>query len=408
MPATSNPNAPRRTVAIIGGGPAGLRAAEVAAQGGAQVTLFEGQGSVGRKFLVAGRSGLNLTHEEPLPQFLERYSVAQEVRDRWNAIIERFDPASLRSWALELGVQTFVSKGKVLPLPVAGKMRTTPLLRNWLVRLRELGVEFALRHRWTGIDDQGRLTFDHQGTQVQHLSDATVLALGGGSWPGTGSDGTWQKILTERGIECRPLQASNCGWETEWPVQLLKEVEGLPLKNIALCVAGQRSRGDLVVTRYGLEGPPIYRLGPALRVMQEPRVELDFKPDVDAQALLARLGNPQRGFVREARRRLNLGPAASALLKHLPGRGPWRSAQAIVDEIKACSIPLSGPRPLPEAISSAGGIAWSELDERLQLKQLPGVFAAGEMLDWDAPTGGYLLQGCFSSGDLAGRNALGG
>jgi uncharacterized flavoprotein (TIGR03862 family) len=403
-PSESTPR--RGRIAVIGGGPAGLRAAEVAARGGARVTVFDSRASVGRKFLVAGRSGLNLTHEESLEEFLARYVVDASARKNWSRIIKRFGPHDLREWARELGVPTIVSKGKVLPQPVNGKMRATPLLRNWLARLRELSVEFEVRQRWTGFAEDGQLTFEHAGTTTHHAAEATVLALGGGSWPGTGSDGSWQSVMESLGIRCRSLTASNCGWETPWPQSILDEVEGQPLKNIALSAGGVRTRGDLVVTRYGLEGPPIYRLGPILREMDSPSVDIDFAPDVDQARLLERMGRVQRGFVREARRRLNLGPAPAALLKYLPDRGPWRTAEELVCEIKSCSIQLTRPRPLAEAISSAGGLCWSELDEGLQLKQRPGVYAAGEMLDWDAPTGGYLLQGCFSTGDLAGSSAL--
>lgn len=395
-----------KQVIVVGGGPAGLRAAEVAAAGGAQVTVFEGKGSVGRKFLIAGRNGLNLTQDEPMDEFLGKYVIGDGARDGWQQIIRDFDPAALRAWALGLGVETFVSKGKVLPVPVDGRMGTTPLLRNWIARLVGLGVRFELNHRWTGFGEHGQLLFEHKGEARQVEFDRVILALGGGSWPRSGSDGSWVRLLAERGIECVDLAASNCGWQTAWPAQVLEMAEGLPIKNLALSAGGKRVRGELVLTRYGLEGPPIYRLGPILRAMDQAEVQIDFKPDMTKAQLMTRMGSPRRNFVREAKRRLKLDVASAVLLGHMPGRGPWRSVEQIVDEIKCFRLRLDGPRPMDEAISTAGGVAWAELDEDLQLKKLPGVFVAGEMVDWDAPTGGYLLQGCFSSGTWAAKAAL--
>lgn len=383
-----------------------MRAAEVAAERGARVTLFDGKRALGRKFLIAGRSGLNLTNSEDFDSFLDKYSGESLHSETWNSILSQFDNRALREWAAGLGIETFVANnGRIMPTPVDGKMRATPLLRNWIARLRELGVQFKTEHRFTGFGENGELLFDAAGQTLRHSCDRAILALGGGSWPKTGSDGAWTSIFEERGIRIAPLQASNCGWETTWPSAILEAAEGLPLKNLKVTAGEQSQRGELVLTRYGLEGGPLYRLGPILRAQSEPSITIDFKPDQSREDLLVKLGKVKRNFVREAKRRLHLDPATCALLKFLPARGPWKRPDQLVDEIKGCRIDLLRPRPLAEAISTAGGIHWEELDENLQLKKLPGVFVAGEMIDWDAPTGGYLLQACFATGTCAGRAA---
>lgn len=398
------------SIAVIGGGPAGLRAAEVAAAGGAQVTVYDAMRSVGRKFLVAGKSGLNLTNSEDFEPFLSRYSGsdADFPTDLWRSILSEFDNDALRSWAVGLGVETFAaSNGKVFPSPEKGTIKAAPLLRRWIERLRELGVRFEVRHRWIGMNTRQQPVFRNaSGDRVATVHDAFVLALGGASWPLTGSDGGWIKILDSQGVAVHPLTAANCGWQVDWPRVLLAEAEGLPLKNLSLAAGDCQRKGELVITRYGLEGGPIYHLGPTLRSMPSPEITIDFKPERSIDDLVASFGAVNRNFVREAGRRWKLDPGTRALLKHLPDRGPWRSARQLANEVKNCRIALTGPRPVAEAISSAGGIAWSELDEKLMLKKLPGMFAAGEMLDWQAPTGGYLLHGCFASGSYAGKMAL--
>ncbi|MCP5021546.1 MAG: TIGR03862 family flavoprotein [bacterium] len=394
-------------IAVIGGGPAGLRVAEVARRGGARVTLFEGQRSVGRKLLIAGKSGLNLTHWGEFEVSLTHYSGPKLPRDLWREILARFDNTALRKWAAELGIETFVSSaGKVLPVPVNGRMRSTPLLRRWILRLQKEGVEFKTEHTWKGLTSEWQLKFLCLGESRSYAFDCVVLALGGASWPRTGSNGAWTETLGELGVQVAPLVGSNCGWESAWPAALLETAEGLPLKNLRLHAGNSCSRGELVITRYGLEGAPIYRLGPELRAMDQPEVVIDFKPDQGTEELLERMGRVQRNFVREARRRLRLDAGTAALLRHLPDRGPWKSADQIVTEIKQCRIRLDGPRPVAEAISSAGGVAWNELDAGLMLKNLPGFFVAGEMIDWDAPTGGFLLQACFSTATHAALAAL--
>jgi len=397
---------PRPRIAIVGGGPAGLRAAEVAAERGAQVTLFEAKRAVGRKFLVAGRSGLNLTNDEEFESFLAKYGGEELPVELWHRVLGEFDAAALRAWAAGLGVETFVSSGgKVLPVPIDGSMKATPLLRRWLERLRHSGVVLQTGHRWLGFGSGNELLFESQAEAISYEYDAAILALGGGSWPKTGSTGSWVSILEESDIRVAPLRASNCGWEVSWPSELLAAAEGLPLKNLSLNAGESSRRGELVITRYGLEGGPIYRLGPMLRSMREPQIVVDFKPDQSRAELITRMGKVQRNFVREAGRRLKLDKGTCALLKHLPSRGPWKSSEQIVDEVKACRIDLTGPRPIAEAISSAGGVHWSELDDNLMLTKLPHVYVAGEMIDWDAPTGGYLLQACFATGAHAARAA---
>lgn len=379
-------------------------------EGGASVTVYDAMRSVGRKFLVAGKSGLNLTNAEDFETFLGRYRGGDLPIDLWRSILTDFDNHALREWAGNLGIETFAAKsGKVFPSPIDGTIRAAPLLRRWIEKLRHLGVVFKTQHRWIGFDGDRQLVFTNDGHSITHSHDNIILALGGASWPQTGSDGSWVDVLEGSGVKISPLTAANCGWEVDWSPALLNEAEGLPLKNLLLASGDgtMTRRGELMITRYGLEGGPIYHLGPTLRSMSAPEIVIDFKPDRSVEELVSRMGAVKRNFVREARRRWKLDPGTAALLKHLPDRGPWKSAEQIAREVKQCRVPLTGPRPITEAISTGGGVAWSEVDDQLMLKKLPGVFVAGEMLDWEAPTGGYLLQGCFATGNRAGRAALG-
>lgn len=388
-------------IAIIGGGPAGLRAAEIAATGGATVTLFEAKASVGRKFLVAGKGGLNLTNAEGRERFVARYS---EPPERWADLIAEFDADALRAWASGLGVETFAaSTGRVYPR----EMKAAPLLRRWVQRLRGLGVEFAMHHRWSGLErgERWRVKFQTPDGERVAEADAVILALGGGSWPETGSDGSWVDALHGLGVEVAPLAPANCGWEYPWSPAALA-AEGQPLKSIVVRAGETAVRGELMMTRYGLEGGALYQLGPALRAELEPMIEIDLKPDHSVAQLVAKMGPITRNFLSEARARWRLSDAAFAVLSEACGLDGATSAEALATTAKCCRLRLTGPRPLSEAISSAGGVKWSELDAGLMITRLPGIFVAGEMIDWEAPTGGYLIQGCFATGTQAARAAL--
>ena len=387
---------------IVGGGPAGLRAAEVASAAGVRVTLYEGKRSVGRKFLVAGKGGFNLTHSEDLETFVTRYRGPEQPKDFWRQTIAQFDNEKIRGWAARLDVGTFVAKsGRVYPKA----LKAAPLLRAWLKRLKEQGVSFAVRHRLVAIEKEERflLGFDFDGELVQVEADAVVLALGGGSWPQTGSDGDWTILLEKSGVKVSPLTAANCGWEVAWPADVLAAHEGQALKNLSLTAGGEPVRGELVMTRYGLEGGPVYQLGPDLKALKEPTLTIDFKPTFSLEKLVAKMESARRNFLEEARVRWKLSAEACSILEWL--HGPFDSAEELAQATKACCLPVLRPRPIAEAISSAGGVSWSELDERLMVSKVPGLFVAGEMIDWEAPTGGYLMQGCFSSGTLVGDAA---
>ena len=384
---------------VIGGGPAGLRAAEVARTAGAAVLLCDAQRAVGHKFLVAGRGGLNLTHSEPVENFPPRYAAEQE---RWRDLLAEFGPRELQAWAAELGVDTYHgTSGRVFPRG----QKAAALLRAWVQRLRAAGVQFRLGARFMAlepVDEFWRATLAEEGQSFAIKARAVLLALGGASWPETGSDGSWPAILATRGVSVTPWQPANCGWEVAWPAELLTRAEGLPLKNLTVSAEAESVSGELLITRYGLEGGAIYRLGPILRQMQLPLITLDLKPQLTADALRTRLVDTPKPS--DWLRALKLNPAATALLETL-FPDDLADAERLVRRVKEFPIQLTGPRPIAEAISSAGGLRWEELNAMLMLRKCAGVFAAGEMIDWEAPTGGYLLQGCFSTGTRAGRGA---
>ena len=400
-------------LAIIGGGPAGLRAAEVAASSGASVTIFDAKPSMGRKFLVAGCGGLNLTKAESRERIAIRYLGPEMPDDIWPSLLADFDSQDLRNWAAKMGIETFASSsGRVYTVG----LKAARLLRAWLKRLRELGIQFQPRHRLTGITLQDnprhvQLAFATEGDQTITVeADAVILALGGGSWPRTGSDGSWIGILEKMGISVTPLEAANSGWELPWSEAVLAEAEGRPLKNIVARVGNQQLEGEAIITRYGLEGSVIYALGPALRAMQKERgtaeLHIDFKPAFTVEQLVSKLGtlgNAPADLLDEARVRWRLSEGVHAILA---SRGPFSTAAALAQETKDCTLFLTGSRPLAEAISSAGGVCWNELTRSLMLRRLPGVFVAGEMIDWEAPTGGYLIQGCMATGTRAGNCAV--
>lgn len=388
---------PSHQVAVIGGGPAGLHAAECAARMGAQVTLFDAKPSVGRKFLVAGKGGLNLTHGESLERFATRYEGPNQATSIWQNMLADFGPDALRSWAAKLGVETFqATSGRVYPVA----LKAAPLLRRWTARLKELGVCFEMNHRCLKLipGTPHRLEFEN-GNFI--AAKAVVFALGGGSWPQTGSDGKWLSFFKSLGVCCHPLVAANCGWEVPWPEEVIASAEGLPIKNIDVSAGEITVTGELLVTRYGIEGGAIYQLGAALRAMPAPMIVIDFKPTFTHAQLVKKMQSVRRNFLTEARVRWRLSDAAFAILN----RQSWQDAETLAEEAKHCVIQLTAARPLAEAISSAGGIGWEELDERLMIKRHPGIFVAGEMIDWEAPTGGYLMQGCFTTGQRAGESA---
>jgi len=383
---------------VVGGGPAGLRAAEVASETGVRVAVFDAMPSVGRKFLVAGRGGLNLTNTDAA--ISEKYSGAEMPAGMWRDLLEDFSPEALREWAENLGISTFsASSGRVYP----EQMKAAPLLRRWVMHLRERGVEFYPRHRWAGLQPgrsgKWQLGFQTPSGMIPVETDAAVFAMGGGSWPVTGSDGSWQQGFGALGIGVSPLVPANCGWETGWPDEVLQHACGRPLKNIRARAGAATVAGELMITRYGMEGGAIYALTPALRA--DPVVFLDFKPSFSLEDLIARM--PAKFHLNEAFERCRLQEPARILMRSRSAQ--WTSRESFAAGVKAFPVMLTGPRPLAEALSSAGGVCWSELDENLMLRRRPGIFVAGEMVDWEAPTGGYLMQGCFSTGTRAGNAA---
>ncbi|MDB5572075.1 MAG: hypothetical protein JWN93_3258 [Hyphomicrobiales bacterium] len=397
-----SPTPPTLRAVVVGGGPAGLMAAEVLAAAGASVVVYDRMPSLSRKFLLAGRGGLNLTHSEPLDAFMARYGAAAGPL---RAALEAFPPERLRAWAQELGEDTFVgSSGRVFPK----SFKASPLLRAWLRRLAGAGVEVRLRHRFAGFERPGVLRFEHEGETVLAEADVAVLALGGASWPRLGSDGGWTGALEALGVEIAPLRAANSGFEAPWSPHMAK-VAGAPLKNIAVAFDGRRVRGEAIVTASGLEGGAIYALSGALRDAIEGKgsalLHVDLRPDVDAAALAQRLGERgSQSLANALRKAAGLSPAAANLLRE--AGPPPSDPKALAARIKAVPVRLTGVRPIARAISSAGGVPFGETDAGYMLRKVPGVFVAGEMLDWEAPTGGYLLQACFSTGFAAAQGAV--
>lgn len=388
-------------IAIIGAGPAGLMAAEIVSAAGRRVVVYERMPSVGRKFLMAGRGGLNLTHAEPLDAFLARYGAA---RARLAPMIDAFTPADLIAWCECLGQETFVgSSGRVFPK----SMKASPLLRAWLVRLSAQGVEIATRATWRGWNDVGELVFDGAPPLAPN---ATLLALGGASWPKLGSDGAWQTALAARGVDLTPFRPANVGFEVAWSEHLRARFAGSPLKNIALRFDGHHTRGELMISRHGIEGGGVYALAAPIRdaiARNGPStLYVDLRPDLATAEIVAKLSRAKAGdtLASTLRKALGLSPLVISLL-HENGPPP-RDPHSLAVLIKAAPIKLIAASGLDRAISTAGGVSWSAVDERLELKAMPGVFVAGEMLDWEAPTGGYLLQACFASGAWAARAIL--
>ncbi len=397
-------------LAVIGAGPAGLMAAETARAAGVEVDVFEAKGSAGRKFLIAGKGGLNLTHGEPRPAFDARYGARRHEVAAW---LDGFDADALREWARGFGVDTYIgTSGRVFPMD----RKAAPLLRGWVRRLRDSGVRFHVQHRWLGWNDDGALRFDTPEGEQRVRAGATVLAMGGGSWPQLGSDGEWEPTLRARGIDVAPLQPSNCGFDIDWTEHFAQRHAGAPLKPV---VAHWRDasgtehalQGECVVTAHGIEGSLIYALSAQLRDTiardGEARLELDLAPGRDLARLASELARPRggRSFSEHLRRQTGLSGVKAALLHEVLDASQRGDSDVVATTIKRLPLRLLRPRPIAEAISSAGGVRLEAMNAQLMLQAMPGVFCAGEMLDWEAPTGGYLLTACYASGLRAGRAA---
>ena len=393
---------------VIGGGPAGLMAAEALAQAGLAVEVFDAMPSVGRKFLLAGVGGMNITHSEPYPAFVSRYA---ERQGEIAALLHDFDADALRQWIHGLGIETFVgTSGRVFPTD----MKAAPLLRAWLKRLRDNGVVIHTRHRWLGWNNEGALRIATPAGEQTVTADATLLALGGASWARLGSDGAWVSLLQARGVSIAPLQASNCGFDVSaWSPFLRDKFAGAPLKNVSLNLLGATPRlGEFVLTASGIEGSLVYALSADIRETINQHgsatLHLDLLPQTPLTKLQAALSKPRgsQSMAKHLHRQAGIDGVKAALLRELANAAAFNDPLLLANAIKALPITLVRPRPLDEAISTAGGVPFEQLDEQLMLKALPGTFCAGEMLDWEAPTGGYLLTACFASGRRAAQGIL--
>ncbi|WP_137155187.1 TIGR03862 family flavoprotein [Rhizobium sp. FKL33] len=389
-----------RDIAIIGGGPAGLMAAERLAGLGHEVTVYEAMPTVARKFLLAGKSGLNLTHAEPYARFAARFGAAS---DRLRASLDAFPPDALRAWADALGAETFIgTSGRVFPQ----SMKASPLLRAWLRRLADLGVDIRTRSRWIGFDGD-RLLISTPDGEIAIKPAATLLALGGASWPRLGSDAAWVSLLRDRGVAVSPLRPANCGFDVAWSAHFRDRFAGAPLKSVALTSAAGETRGEFVISRHGIEGSLVYGHSAAVRDglergEAEPLI-VDLQPDrsMDRIAQELRRQSAKVSFSNRLRKGAGLDGVKAALLREIIHDMAAYTPDSVARLIKRLPIPVVAPRPIEEAISSAGGVAWSELDDGFMVRKRPGLFLAGEMLDWEAPTGGYLLTACFSTGARA-------
>ena len=403
------PSEKQLVIAVIGAGPAGLMAAETLIRQGLTVQVYEAKPSVGRKFLMAGRGGLNITHSEPAEKFVSRYGARAPQMER---MLAQFDATALRSWVHALGIETFVgSSGRVFP----HEMKAAPLLRAWMHRLRVEGVHFFMRHRWLGWDDAHQLRFDTPNGEVLKAPDVTVLALGGGSWAKLGSDGAWWPWLKEQGVPLSPLLPSNGGFETKWSAHFLEKCAGEPIKPATFRMEGSKAaplRGECMVTQHGLEGGAIYALSAALRdqIIKRGKATLllDLLPDHSPQRVLDEVSRARgtRSMSSHLRTRLGLQGVRAALLRERLSLEVFNDPQKLAFGIKNLPIVLHACRPIDEAISTAGGVQFEGLTEHGMLKNLPGIFCAGEMLDWEAPTGGYLLNGVMASGQATARGVI--
>jgi len=397
---------------VIGGGPAGLMAAETLLAGGVSVDLYDAMPSVGRKFLLAGKGGLNITHAEPTEKFLSRYG---ERRAQLEPMLAAFDATALRAWAHDLGIETFVgSSQRVFPK----EMKAAPLLRAWLHRLRAAGARIHVRHRWTGWTDDGALRFATPAAEKTVRAGCAVLALGGGSWARLGSDGAWMPLLAARGVPVAALQPANCGFETAWSTHFRERHAGQPVKAATAAFTdaqghAHQRHGEFMISEYGVEGSLIYALSAKLRdtitAQGKVTLTLDLAPGKDLARVTAEVAHPRgsRSLSSHLQSRAGIAGVKAGLLREVLSAEEMLDAPRVAATIKALPLQLTATRPLDEAISSAGGVSFESLDEQLMLRKLPGVFCAGEMLDWEAPTGGYLLTACFASGRAAGSGALG-
>ncbi|MEZ5562219.1 MAG: TIGR03862 family flavoprotein [Gammaproteobacteria bacterium] len=396
----------RPAIAIVGSGPAGLAAAEMLASE-ADVHVFDAMPSPGRKFLLAGKSGLNLTHAEDPESFLCRFGPARAVLE---PALRSFPPAAIRQWAAGLDIDTFVgSSGRVFPVA----MKASPLLRAWLSRLRAGGVKLHVRHRWQGWNAGGGLVFATPDGVRAFSADATVLALGGASWPRLGSDGAWTTLLADRGVRINPLRPANCGFDVAWSTHLRERFAGSPVKPVCLSFGAQAVRGEFVVSAKGIEGSAVYTLSAALRDALEAQacatLRVDLLPDRSLEQLGAALSRPRgkASLASHLRKAAGIEGVKAALLRETADAGTLADPLRLAAHLKALPLVLTGTRPLVEAISTAGGVALDEIDAQFMLRRLPGVFVAGEMLDWEAPTGGYLLSACLATGRAAGSGVPG-
>ena len=414
-------------MAIIGGGPAGLMAAEVLSQQGVKVDVYDAMSSLGRKFLMAGKSGLNLTHSEPIEKFVARYGNRRAQVEAW---LNDFSPNDLREWARGLGIETFVgTSGRVFPV----RMKASPLLRAWLKRLGEAGINFHLKHRWNGFiklaaedGDRGNIKKDGGLRKVSVefetpngiktiKTDAVILALGGGSWRRLGSDGVWVQWLEQAGVKVEALKPSNCGFDVAWSPHFIEKFDGHPIKSVVLSFESFRQQGEFIITENGVEGSLIYAASALMRdeifAKGKAVISLDMAPDRSHEWLVEKLSKPRgsRSMASHLERTVGIKGVKAGLLREFVPKDDFASGanmERLAIYIKQLTVPLIAPRPLDEAISSAGGVTFESLDENLMIRELPGVFCAGEMLDWEAPTGGYLLTACFASGRAAGLGAL--
>ncbi|NOT05406.1 MAG: TIGR03862 family flavoprotein [Anaerolineales bacterium] len=407
-----------KTVAIIGGGPAGLMAAEVLSQHGVKVDVYDSMSSLGRKFLLAGKSGLNLTHSEPFEKFVSRYGNRKSEIEKW---LLDFTPDDLREWASGLGVETFVgTSGRVFP----NEMKASPLLRKWLKGLDDAGVNFYLRHKWNGTiksaqggvpaAEDGGLSMEFETPDgIKNIkADAVILALGGGSWARLGSDGAWVHWLSQAGVKVEALKPSNCGFDVAWSPVFKEKFDGQPIKSVVLSFGAFRQQGEFIVTQEGVEGSLIYAASALMRdeILANGKavMRLDLAPDKTEAQLVERLlkSRGSRSMASHLEKTVGMKGVKAGLLREFVPKDEFSSMERLAFYIKQLPVPLIATRPLDEAISSAGGVTFESLDENLMIRELPGVFCAGEMLDWEAPTGGYLLTACFASGRVAGAGAV--